>query len=230
MERTRRIKRLLFHVEGETEEEFVNDVLAPHLYARGFESVRARSIGHAHRRARRGGIVAWSAVRREIVDRLKEDRGCAATTMVDYYGLPTRWPGRAAAAGTPANKAGIIETALLADLRRAMGARFDPARFVPYVAMHEFEAMLFSDCRQFAHGVNEPGLAPKFQAIRDSFATPEEIDDSPDTAPSKRIEKLIPGYRKPLSGTLAAQAIGLPRIRSECPHVSDWLGRLESLP
>ena len=61
-------------------------------------------------------------------------------------------------------------------------------------------------------------------------ATPEEIDDSPDTAPSKRIQALIPGYRKPLSGTLAARAIGLPRIRSACPHFSDWLDRLENLP
>ncbi len=173
--------------------------------------------------------MSWSAVRREIVRHLKEDRGCAATTMVDYYGLPTDWPGRAAAVA-PANRAGIIEDALLADLRGAMGARFDPARFVPYVAMHEFEAMLFSDCRQFARGVDQPGLAPKFQAIRDSFATPEEIDDSPDTAPSKQISKLIPGYRKPVSGLLAAQAIGLPRIRRECPHFSDWLDRLERLP
>lgn len=224
------IRRLFVHVEGHTEEQFVNEILAPHLYGCGFYLVGARLIGNARQRKRRGGILPWSAVRREIVDRLKEDRGCAVTTMVDYYGLPTDWPGRAAAAAAPANKAGIIENALLADLRGAMGARFDPARFVPYIAMHEFEAMLFSDCWQFAQGVNEPGLAPKFQAIRNSFATPEEIDDSPDTAPSKRIEKLIPGYRKPVSGLLAAQAIGLPRIRSECPHFADWLGRLERLP
>lgn len=78
--------------------------------------------------------------------------------------------------------------------------------------------------------MDEPGLAPKFQAIRNSFAAPEEIDDSPDTAPSKRIDKLVPGHRKPVSGTLAAQAIGLPRIRRECPHFSHWLDRLESLP
>ena len=224
------ITRLFVHVEGYTEEEFVNEILAPHLYARGFRAVGARVVGNARRRDRRGGILSWSAVRREIVRHLKEDRGCAATTMVDYYGLPADWPGRAAAAVAPANKAGLIENALLADLCGAMGARFDSARFVPYVAMHEFEAMLFSDCRQFARGVSEPDLAPKFQAIRDSFATPEEIDDSPDTAPSKRIETLVPGYRKPVSGLLAAQAIGLPRIRRECSHFSDWLDRLERLP
>ena len=28
-----------------------------------------------------------------------------------------------------------------------MGSGFNPDRFVPYVMMHEFEAMLFSDCR-----------------------------------------------------------------------------------
>ena len=224
------MKRLLVHVEGQTEEQFVNEILAPHLSDCGFESVGVRLIGDARQHPRRGGIVPWRVARRGISHHLRRDPESAATTMVDYYGLPTRWPGRAAAAVAAANKAGIIESALLADLTGKMGARFDPARFVPYIAMHEFEAMLFSDCRQFARGVSEPDLAPKFQAIRDSFATPEEIDDSPDTAPSKQIEKLIPGYRKPLSGTLAAQAIGLPRIRSECPHFSDWLDRLERLP
>ena len=224
------MKRLLVHVEGQTEEQFVNEILAPHLYARGFEAVGARVIGNARQRARRGGIVSWRAARRGIALHLRRDSKSAATTMVDYYGLPETWPGRAEASGGAADKARIIENALLADLSRKMGAKFDPARFVPYIAMHEFEAMLFSDCERFGRGVGHASSTPKFQAIRDSFATPEEIDDSPDTAPSRRIEKLIPGYRKPLSGTLAAQAIGLPRIRSECPHVSDWLDRLESLP
>lgn len=229
------MKRLLVHVEGEAEETFVNVVLAPSLYDCGFESVRARLIGKARERDRRGGIAAWTEVRCEIVRRLKEDGGCAATTMVDYYGLPEDWPGRTAAAGTPANKAGIIENALLADLSQKMDARFNPARFVPYVAMHEFEAMLFSDCQRFAQGIGHPDLASEFQGIRASFATPEEIDDSRATAPSKRIECLMhkykkPKYKKPLFGMLAAQAIGLPRIRSECPHFADWLDRLERLP
>ena len=90
--------------------------------------------------------------------------------------------------------------------------------------------MLFSHCERFAGGIGEPELAPKFQEIRDTSGCPEEIDDSPQTAPSKRIESLVPGYKKPVLGTLAVLEIGLEAIRSECPHFHSWLERLEGIP
>jgi hypothetical protein len=102
-----------------------------------------------------------------------------------------------------------------------------PERFIPYVLMHEFEGLLFSDCEGFARGIGRPDLVGPLSAIRSGFATPEHINDSPDTAPSKRIEKLIPGYQKPFVGNLAAIEIGLEAIRNECPHFKEWLERLE---
>jgi Domain of unknown function (DUF4276) len=39
---------------------------------------------------------------------------------------------------------------------------------------------------------------------------------------------LVPGYEKPLLGSLAVQEIGLIRIRRECPHFNEWLDQLES--
>jgi hypothetical protein len=80
--------RLLIHVEGETEETFVNEVLAPHLYTHGYGLISARLLGNARQRDRRGGIRGWNGVRKDILNHLKEDAGCLATTMVDYYGLP----------------------------------------------------------------------------------------------------------------------------------------------
>ncbi len=227
--------RLLVHVEGETEEDFVNRVLAPHLYSHGLSSVGARLIGNARQRDQRGGIRAWNTVRKDIVNHLKEDRASIATTMVDYYGLPQTgpkaWPGRSEAPKLAlSERANRVETALLEDISREMGSSFNPERFIPYVVMHEFEALLFSDCDRFGRGIGRPGLAPKFQEIRDKFANPEEIDDSPETAPSKRVAALVPGYQKPLMGTLAAQEIGLNAIRSVCPHFQCWLKRLERLP
>ena len=108
-----------------------------------------------------------------------------------------------------------------------LGADFDQKRFVPYVVMHEFEGLLFSDAKGFARAILRPKLSSKFQAIRDEFATPEEINDSPETAPSNRVEDLIPGYQKPLMGVLAAQEIGIDTIRRECPLFSGWLEELE---
>lgn len=227
--------RLHIHVEGETEETFVNEALAPHLYSFGYLKISARLIGNARQRDRRGGIQAWTSVRKDILNHLAEDPGCLATTMVDYYALPQMgpgaWPGRAAAAALPVHlKAPAVENALHADISAALGAGFDGRRFIPYVMMHEFEGLLFSDCARFAQGIGRPQLAPQLQAIRDAFLTPEEINDSPFTAPSKRVEALVAGYSKPLMGTLAVLEIGLDAIRAECPHFRSWLERLEAWP
>ena len=224
--------RLLIHVEGETEETFVNAMLGPHLYRCGYAVVSARLIGNARQRNRRGGIRPWPTVRRDILNHLREDQGCLVGTMVDYYGLPQSgsgaWPGRKTANNLVfPEKASAVENALLADVCEQMGSAFNPNRFVPYLMMHEFEAMLFSDCEAFSRGIGRPDLAREFQEIRDAFGSPEEIDDSPHTAPSKCVETLVPGYQKPLLGTLAALDIGLETIRATCPHFQSWLARLE---
>jgi len=106
---------------------------------------------------------------------------------------------------------------------------FDQRRFVPYVMMHEIEAMLFIDCEAFAQAIDHAELAGPFRQVRESFNTPEEINDSPETAPSKRILALVPNYQKPLLGVAAASEIGLAVIRRECPHFGHWLAGLESL-
>lgn len=227
--------RLLIHVEGQTEETFVNEVLGPHLYRQGYTMVGARLIGNARQRDRRGGIKAWSAVRGDILRHLKEDAGCLVTTLVDYYGLPQSrgraWPGREAAGLLPfAQKASTVESELSADICREMGAGFNPDRFIPFLMMHEFEGLLFSDCERFSRGIGRPDLEDAFQAVRDAFASPEEINDSPITAPSKRVVQLVQSYEKPLLGTLAALEIGLDAIRRECPHFREWLSSLEGWP
>ncbi len=226
--------RLLIHVEGVTEESFVTNVLAPHLYQHGWAKVSARLMGNARQRDRRGGIRGWPSARADIVRHLREDLGCIVTTMVDYYALPQSgpkaWPGRAEAGKLPvAQKSEMVHRALLADICAVLGDRFNPDRFIPYVVMHEFEGLLFSDCDRFAGGIGRPDLAQRLQAIRDWFASPEEINDSPMTAPSKRVESLVPDYQKPLLGTLAILQIGLDSIRAECPHFRAWLERLESV-
>ncbi|HYA43879.1 MAG TPA: DUF4276 family protein [Syntrophobacteraceae bacterium] len=225
--------RLLIHVEGQTEETFVNDILRPHLYGFGYSHIGARLLGNARQRDRRGGIRPWNVVRGDILKHLKEDTDCLATTMVDYYGLPKTgiraWPGREKAGTLPyPRKAPEVEKAILEDIRDEMGHGF--RRFMPFVIMHEFEGLLFSDCDGFARGIERPELADRLQAIRSAFSSPEEINDSPATHPSRRVENLVPNYTKPLMGVLAVLEIGMEAIRAECPHFADWLKRLEAWP
>lgn len=225
--------RLLVHVEGQTEETFVKAVLAPHLQARGYAPVGARLVGRHTKRSRRGGGVPWPSVREGIVTRLKEDRRAFATTMVDYYGMPQSgskaWPGRAEAGARPlAARAVFVQEAVAEDIAHHMGAGFDPRRFVPYVSMHEFEALLFSDCKRFAETAGDPLVAGEMEAILTQFGNPEAIDDSQETAPSKRILRLLPSYRKVAMGATAIQNIGLREVRGRCANFADWLRRLEA--
>ena len=224
--------RLLIHVEGETEESFVSQVLAPHLAGFGYTQVSARLLGNARIRDRRGGIRGWNSVRNDILNHLREDTSCLVTTMVDYYALPQigakAWPGREQAGELPfALKAPTVQNAILADIASTMGHNFNPARFVPYVMMHEFEGLLFSDCDRLGVGIGRPDLIPEFRSIRSAFGNPEEINDSPTTAPSKRLRDLVPDYEKPLLGTLAVLEIGLDAIRAQCPNFRQWIEHLE---
>ncbi len=220
------MSRILVHVEGQTEEAFVNRVLAPHLCGLGYASVSARLVGNARQRSRRGGIKPWDSVRRDILNHLRNDQTALATTMVDYYGMPNTWPGREQAGrrATLRERAAAVEQAILEDVSMAIG---HPPRFVPYVVMHEFEGLLFSDPDRFAESLGKPDLASEFVAIRGEFQTPEDINDSPDTAPSKRVLNLYQSYQKPLMGTLAMEEIGLDTVRGACPLFDTWIAVLE---
>ena len=226
------MSRILLHVEGITEVSFVNEILAPHLYSLGYVSVKARLMGGVRLTRHRGGVRRWEGVRDEIVNNLIGDSELIVSTMVDYYGMMLSWPSRRISSSsglTITQRADLIESALLEDVRGQMDRNFNSNRFVPYVMMHEFEAMLFSDCRAFGNAIGRSELSSSFQTIRNGFDNPEEIDDSPTTAPSRRIQSLVPGYHKPIMGTLAAQRIGLHTIREECSHFRGWLEHLESL-
>jgi hypothetical protein len=226
--------RLLVHVEGETEETFVNEILRPHLVQKGYTYVSARIIGNARQRDRRGGIRGWNAVKNDIIKHLSGDRDCIATTMVDYYGLPKTgdkaWPNREAAGSLVFSlKAKTVEEGMRNDIVTEMGENFNGNRFIPFVVMHEFEGLLFSDCEAFANAIGKRDLASQLLAIRNQFTTPEEINDSPLTAPSKRVESIISGYQKPFFGSLAALEIGLEKIIDSCPHFKEWLLELERI-
>ena len=102
-------------------------------------------------------------------------------------------------------------------------------RFLPYLALHEFEAMLFTAPDEIATSFGQPALRSSLQNIRASFKTPEDINDHEETAPSKRLGKLFPGYNKPFYGELIAERIGIERIRSQCIHFANWLTKIELL-
>jgi len=175
---------------------------------------------------------ALAAVRKDIVNHLKEDPACIATTMVDYYGLPQEgegaWPGRKRAAGLrTGEKAPSVENALLQDVMTEMDPRLSPQRFVPFVVMHEFEGLLFSDCAASAAVSGSRAWNPPSRQFAIDFPRPR-ISMTLRSLRHPSASRILPRYEKPLLGSLAALEIGLGRIRRECPHFDAWLAQLES--
>lgn len=229
------MSRLLILVEGITEESFVNNILASHLYNYGYSEVSAKLLGDSRMNKNRGGIRSWPSARKDIIKHLKADKKRLITTMVDYYALPSTgdksWPGRGEASRLLfSEKSNRVQQAILQDIERELGPDFYPPRFLPYVVMHEFEGLLFSDCKAFGESIGHPELVESLTNVRRQFETPEEINDSRLTAPSKRVEAIIQGYRKPRMGTLAIQSIGLATVRQECHFFNEWLEKLEQWP
>ena len=218
--------RLTILSEGQTERGFVAQVLAPHLYSYGYTAVLPILI--PDRTGSRGGTGRWQRDKRNVLDSLNNPSNDLVTTLVDYYGLHPSWPGRleARTARAPAEKASIVETAVAAAITTEI-ENLDPERFMPFVMMHEFEALLFSDPAQLAARINRADLAPSFQAIRDQFPSPEDINDDYNTCPSRRILAQVPSYQKRVDGLRVAANLGLATFRRECPHFNDWLTLLE---
>ncbi|MBF0163222.1 MAG: DUF4276 family protein [Magnetococcales bacterium] len=215
--------------EGQTEEMFVHELLAP-WFAKHEIFLTPRLLG---RPGHKGGKVSRDRLFDDVRLLLLNDPGAYCTTLIDYYGMENDIPGKSEAdrLPTPAAKAVYLTEAIRSSLQEALGERGAKVeeRFIPYVQLHEFEALLFSDPAKLAMGIGREDLIDPFRTIRDDFASPEEINNSHLTAPGKRIKALIPTYEKPLYGALAALEIGLETMRRECALFREWMDRLAGL-
>ena len=113
-----------------------------------------------------------------------------------------------------------VENAILQDL----GA---PAHLVSFLALHEFEAWLFTDIEAMAAVIPAREKARELQ-LAVAGLEPEDINEGAKTAPSKRLLQIFPSFRKAVHGPAVAQRIGLEAIRAKCPHFDQWVKRLES--
>jgi uncharacterized protein YggL (DUF469 family) len=220
--------RLHVTAEGQTEQAFVKKVLAPHLAKSSvFADARCVLTSKDKRTAKeyRGGLLHYQKVKNDILTWLKEDSNteCRFTTMFDLYVLPNDFPAfkEAMHQSDPYKRCEILEDALYQDI----GDR----RFIPYIQLHEFEALIFADLQKLDWEYLEHDELIKNLMQMVGEQNPELINDGWETAPSKRIIKEIPEYDKVSSGVLVTGKIGLPVLRQRCQHFHEWLICLEKL-
>ncbi|HZT28660.1 MAG TPA: DUF4276 family protein [Bryobacteraceae bacterium] len=213
-------------VEGPTEEAFVRSVLAEALWPSGVSltPIVLGVPGH------KGGAANYARVKKDLLLHLKQDRTAYCSTMLDFYGLGEGFPGMPLPPGLPnIAKVTRIEEAIKAEICKLIPDFRPDVRLLPYLQLHEYEGLLFSDPPAFARALAQPQLAQTFQDVRDGFPTPEDINDNPATAPSKCVLRVFRSYNKVLHGTIAARGVSIDAMRRECPHFRGWLAQLEAL-
>jgi hypothetical protein len=225
--------RLHVTAEGQTEERFVKEVLSPYLGERNvWTDVRCVLTSKNNRLGieYRGGwrrMNAYTTVKTDICTWMKEDRNpdVRFTTMFDLYALPSDFPGydEAYRESDPYCRVSILEEALSSDIN----GELDDIRFVPYIQLHEFEALILADPKQLNWEFLEHDrpIQQLVEMVEKEGGNPELIDDGVNTAPSKRIIAEIPEYEgsKATSGPLVAGKIGMQKLSERCRHFSEWV-------
>jgi hypothetical protein len=223
--------RLYLFAEGQTEQTFADNILKPHLAQYDVFLEKIILIAHARKKGKvhRGGGRNYQPMKDDIVRFLKQEQGdnVRFTTMIGLYAIAPEFPRLYEAEilrQNPIQRVEFLENSFAEDVGEQ--------RFIPYIQLHEYEAYLFSDPTCFESFYdNCLDQVETLKDIADSYETPELINDSRETAPSKRIIAQFPDYEKAKStvGSLLAESIGLAKIRSKCPHFNAWLSKLESL-
>ncbi|RMG63545.1 MAG: DUF4276 family protein [Calditrichaeota bacterium] len=217
--------KILIYVEGQTEETFVRDLLAPYFWQK-CKIILIPTLARTKRtiagQTFKGGIVSYAKVKKDILNLLGDTSAVRVTTMLDFYGLPEDFPGKNnLPSNNPYDKVAHLEKAFAKDINHN--------RFLPFLILHEFESLIFVQPDKLSivlpqYRNNISNLLVEIQG-----STPEEINEGRDTHPSARISRFFPDYQKSLHGPRIVQNIGLEEIRSKCRHFNNWISKLESL-
>lgn len=227
------MKNLHIIVEGSSEETFVNDVLVKHFAALNiFVSTRKIKTGwdRINNKPAKGGLLKYIKFRNDVLRWIESDRGRANTfytSFIDLYAFP-----KDAESPYTAQIQSIVDPyQKIAALETAIGKNLNHPNFIPYVQLHEFEALILVEPDRLLtmYPDGQTGITRLKRDIGNT--NPEEINESPQTAPSKRIIQYLPNYegQKAQVGPLVAEDIGLNLLRQKCPHFNEWIIKLENI-
>ena len=218
--------RINITTEGPTEHRFVKDVLYYHLQPLG-KYCEVRSVLTNKDLKKRGGLSTYKKAKNDIHRWMSNDNSSEArfTTMFDFYALPSDFPGmeEAQKRNDKYDKINCIEAALKNDIQ--------DDRFIPYIQLHEFEALIFTNLDMLLLEYNNK--LSEIQELKQVLSyfndNPELVNNNKDSSPSHRIKNLIPEYQKVSSGSIITSLIGLENLKQTCKHFREWIQVLENL-
>jgi uncharacterized protein (DUF2164 family) len=218
------MRNLYFIVEGETEEEFVKRLLIPYLYNQGLNGHMQPIMVHMS-----GGGHGHSNVEHflnTIEPVLYYNGEPVITSLLDFFRFPRQQQAFAACGvhGPAAAQVACLQQALFVAVQRIRPY----ARFLPYIQLHEFEALLFAD--EVGYELHATGIQAGVAAVINDYPSPEDINSRPENAPSKRLASIFQAhgqrYRKAADAVDIIELIGMERLRQRCPLFGQWVEQL----
>jgi hypothetical protein len=234
-------------VEGQSEADLVNRLLAPHLGMRGVDiyapivtTSRDRKAGRVYKGGGRT-IEHYLNDLAELYRQWQRHPRVWFTTCLDVYKLPNDFTDRQNAFGIKDchRRVERLEELLTRDAIDKAG--MDEKRFIPYLALHEFETLLFADLDKLRNElfIDKKREIEELKSSVAAFDDIEEINHTENGTPSARIINKIPVYEKfkaskknepNLSTAITVlEKITLLKIREKCRHFDAWVTRLEQL-
>lgn len=206
--------RLVFIVEGDTEILLVEKLIVPYLIKQGFSNtVHAQTITTNRKQHKKGGVGSYGLFKNEVRNTLAQGN-VLVTTLIDFFKLPTDFPNYTKEAFGVSR----VEEAVHKDLK-------GNNNFIPYIQLHEIEALMFSSMEGFELVVDDPAAMKKIFEIMKQYPNPEDINNSSHTAPSKRLEDIFK-YDKPSDGEMILEMVGMEAILDKCPRFAQWINTL----
>lgn len=210
--------RLYVVCEGLTELSFVRDILARHIERLMPERIAVQPINLQ-------GQTRYAHLKKPMEKLLgKPSAQVLVTTMIDLYQLPHDFPGHAQCDKYKDAWKRVEE------MERFLSEDINDPRFIPYLQLHEFEALILTDVRCLAkyYPKSENNLRKLAMSIEKEYRSPpEEVNRL--NPPSRRIRTVVPDYQKTVFGVSAVRDLGIETIRAKCKHFDSWLQRLENL-
>ena len=208
------MKNIFIITEGQAEEMFYKSVFADYFKNKCYFQVTCMpNKKNAYARSRKGGTVHYDTCVKNIRRFLNGATHCDKVFLIyDLYGLDeTFYEGYHGNIKNTNEKINFVVNKLETEIK--------DQKFKFILQVHEFEAFLFSDPEKIVNHYNKEDLLPQFLKILAAFNNqPEAINDSVETAPSKRIIAIFPQYEfgKTSDGVVIAKNIGIDTIRSKC--------------
>lgn len=233
------MKTIYVMCEGSTEVSFVNSVLSEYLQDRitFIAKTFVTSSNHKTGSVNKGGIPNYISAKNQIINTIRTSSCDYITTMIDYYGLRKDFPGNDNKAENDSiniyNKIEFLENEFNKDIKTCINQYNTRTEFFAYFQLHEFETLLYTDLDKLQE-VEPEWHNKEIKKLKDSikqYNNIELINNSPDTAPSKRLQNAFSNtkYSKTIHSNLIIKSIGINNIREKCEHFNQWLNKIESI-